>query len=215
MNNYNTIRSYVCSNQTVPTSPQNSVLTKFDKHNTCIWWILKHYICATMNKTPFIILFAISTLFHAGIALAQIPDGLVESGEPNGIVGIFGTGRGAWSSKSHKSSKSTQSPTDFPTMSPTYCGKASKSTWHSGSRRLGSWSKSAKCSSGPRSSSSDRRGANRMFPVGKIKHTSVPEDRNERELGQEEDVELKPNGVQKRRRRLNDGKRSQLDETEA
>lgn len=120
-----------------------------------------------MNVSCILILLAV--MCQAGVVLADKSEDIEGYGKPN-----HGASRdlGGWtsSSKSHKSGKSTdsptlfptQSPTLFPTMSPTYCGKSSKSSWWSGSRRLHStWtstSKSAKSCWKPSSKSSWRSG---------------------------------------------------------
>jgi len=144
------------------------------------------------------------------------------------------------SSKSHKSSKSTDSPTlfptvnptMFPTMSPTYCGKASKSWWEAKwGRRLGSsWTKTSKsesCHSGSRSSKTWWSGHSRRMRSGdvgsEIGHNDGKVrsgDRDERrelkqnEAGEENAGIIKPDKVKVLRRRIDGAMRAQVDGAE-
>mmetsp|Transcript_34776 Transcript_34776/g.73394 ORF Transcript_34776/g.73394 Transcript_34776/m.73394 type:complete len:210 (+) Transcript_34776:574-1203(+) len=184
---------------------------------------------ATMNLIHlFVFLFA--TMLQLGGGLADIHEEPATSGKPghdtNRALGWWSTS----SSKTSKSSKSTDHPTLFPTLaptlfptfSPTYCGKASKSSWTS-SRRLNSWSwsKSTKssCDSGPRSSSSSsswKRGGGRRSNRARDNSRRLNSGGgkpNAKELRQESgvDIEFSPIGMKVRRRRIFRGGQAEFD----
>lgn len=158
------------------------LLTKFKRSYPLIFPRLQHFSTfAIMNISYVLIL--VSLAIQASIVLADYDRRMVGSGKPDHGASRRGLGDGSTSttsSKSHKSSKSTDSPTLFPTVaptlfptayptfSPTYCGKSSKSSWSSSSsssrrRRLGSSGSSSStgksgksCYAHSRSTSTDR-----------------------------------------------------------
>jgi len=177
-----------------------------------------------MNISHVFLLFTVS-MIQVWVVQAERPRAFEGSGKP-GHEDTRELGWTSWtsSSKSHKSSKSwlsptmfpTTSPTMFPTTSPTYCGKASKSWWHSSSRRLGStWtssSKSAKCYTGSRSSKTWWSGHSRKMRSDEDRH-------GERELEQHEVVGEKaeitnPDTAKVRRRRIDGNVLAQVDVAE-
>eukprot|EP00579_Thalassiosira_antarctica_P007904 CAMPEP_0201903582 /NCGR_PEP_ID=MMETSP0902-20130614/55551_1 /ASSEMBLY_ACC=CAM_ASM_000551 /TAXON_ID=420261 /ORGANISM="Thalassiosira antarctica, Strain CCMP982" /LENGTH=277 /DNA_ID=CAMNT_0048437635 /DNA_START=286 /DNA_END=1120 /DNA_ORIENTATION=- len=180
-------------------------------------------------------------VFQMGVALAEGPDPLPWSGKPNAEASMKDS-RGGSSHTHHthhthhsKSSKSTDSPTLFPTlapsMSPTYCGKASKSWWNS-DRRLSS--KSESCHSGSRSAKERKRklaDKRKLVDLGhelkseschsgsrsaKERKRKLADKRKLVDLGHEkpdEDAEFELDDMKvRRRRRINSDNREHVDE---
>mmetsp|Transcript_27713 Transcript_27713/g.45457 ORF Transcript_27713/g.45457 Transcript_27713/m.45457 type:complete len:217 (-) Transcript_27713:1255-1905(-) len=174
------------------------------------------FTAVIMNIFHVYTLLAIFVL-QMGVALAEESDALPWSGKPNTKANRKNSRGGSSTDHSHhshhthhthhthhsKSSKSTDSPTLFPTlapsMSPTYCGKATKSWWNS-DRRLSS--KSESCHSGSRSAKERKR--------------KLADKRKLVDLGHEkpdEDAEFELDDMKvRRRRRINSDNREHVDE---